>query len=67
MKKIWIWNIVFIVVAVIAFIPLTVEIFGELAYEEILPWSIIFLVGLFGSCICAFIRVGMNLKKKGSE
>lgn len=66
MSKLYLWSIIFIVIEVIAFIPLTVEVFGHMNTDIIIVSSSVFGVGLLGSCICTIVRVVRNyeLKKK---
>ncbi len=66
MSKLHFWSIIFIVIAVIALIPLAVEIFGHMSTDIIIISASIFGVGLLGSCICTVARVVHNyeLKKK---
>ncbi|MCM1267133.1 MAG: hypothetical protein NC302_04435 [Bacteroidales bacterium] len=66
MNKLHLWSIIFIVIAAIAFIPLTAEIFGYMNTDIIIVTASVFGVGLLGSCICNIIRVVRNyeLKKK---
>lgn len=56
MSKLRLAGIIFIVIAVIACIPLTVEIFGDMNTDIITVSALFTLVGLLGSCICSFIR-----------
>ena len=66
MSKLHLWSIIFLVIAVIALIPLAVEIFGYMNTDIIIVSSSVFGVGLLGSCICTIARVVRNyeLKKK---
>ena len=64
MRKLWICSIVFLIVAIIAFFPLTVEVFGDITYEKIRFWAIIFGIGLIGSCICSFARAILKMQSR---
>lgn len=64
MSKLHLVSIIFIVIAVIACIPLTVEIFGDMNTDIITVSALIMLVGLIGSCICSFIRGIREYKNK---
>ena len=56
MSKLRLWNTVFIVVLVIAWIPLTIEIFGKMNTDVIMIFGIIMWVALIGACTCSIIR-----------
>lgn len=64
MSKLHLASIIFIVIAVISCIPLTVEIFGDMNTDIITVSALIMLVGLIGSCICSFIRGIREYKNK---
>lgn len=64
MSKLRLASVIFIIVEVIALIPLTVEIFGDMNTDIITVSAWIFFVGLIGSCICSFIGAVNELKKK---
>ena len=64
--KLRIVSIVLLVVALIAMIPLTLEVFGHMDPDTIMISAIIVGIGLLGSCVCTIIRVlrEYELKKK---
>ncbi len=64
MSKLHLWSIIFIVIAVIAIIPLTVEIFGHMNTDIIIVAASVCGVGVLGSCICTIARVVCNYKLK---
>ena len=64
MSKLSMLNIVFIVIEIIAFIPLTIEVFGDMDPDIITISAVIFGVGMIGACICSFIRAVSKIKKK---
>ena len=66
MGKLHLWSIIFIVIEVLALIPLAAEIFGHMNTDIIIVSVSVFGVGLLGSCICTIARVVRNyeLKKK---
>lgn len=62
MNRLRLMSIIFIFIAIIAFIPLTIEIFGDMNLNVIKISASIMLVGLISSCICSFIRAIGELK-----
>lgn len=56
MSKLRLWNTVFIVVLVIAWVPLTIEIFGNMNTDVIIIFGIIMWAALIGACTCTIIR-----------
>ena len=66
MSKLHLWSIIFVVIEVIALVPMGVEIFGHMNTDSIIVSAIVFGVGLLGSCICTIAGVVRNyvLKKK---
>lgn len=56
MSKLRLLNMIFIVILVIAWIPLTTEIFGNMNPDVIIIWGIIMWVALIGACTCSIIR-----------
>ena len=64
MSKMHIASVVFLIVEVIALIPLTVEIFGDMNTDVITVSAAVFFVGLIGNCLCSFIRGLKEWKKK---
>ncbi len=57
-------NIIFLIIEVIAFIRLTIEIFGNMNPDVITVSAIIFGIGLAGNCIFTIVIVIRELKKK---
>ncbi|MBD5130335.1 MAG: hypothetical protein HDT43_10525 [Ruminococcaceae bacterium] len=64
MNKLRLAGIILGIVAIIAFIPLTIEIFGDMNTDIITVSALFVGVGLIGSCICSFIRGMLEYKKK---
>ena len=66
MSKLRLWSIIFLIIAVIVFVPLTIEIFGNMNPDIIIISASVFGVGILGSCICTIARVvhEYELKKK---
>ena len=64
MGKLRLASIIFIVIGIIAFIPLTVEIFGDMNTDIITVSACVLFVGLIGSCVCSFIRGIKEWKRK---
>lgn len=64
MGKLRLLSVIFIILEVIALIPLTVEIFGDMNVDIITVSAAIALIGLLGSCVCTFIRGIKEWKKK---
>lgn len=64
MKKIYWLNITFLIIAVVAVIPLTIEVFGDMNPKIISTSAIIIGIGLAGNLICAVIRAIAESKKK---
>ena len=64
MSKLRLASVIFIFVEVIAFVPLTAEIFGDMNTDIIIVSALIALVGLIGSCTCSFIRAVHEIKRK---
>ena len=62
--KLRIVSIVFLVVALIAFIPLTLEVFGHMDPDTMMISAIIVGIGLLGSCVCTFARAMQEMKKQ---
>ena len=57
MRKVYLLNVFFLVAEVISFIPLTIEIFGDMNPDIIIISASVFGVGILGSCICTIARV----------
>ena len=64
MNKVHLLNIVFLIVEVIAFIPLTIEVFGDMKPDVLTISAVIFGIGLAGNCIFTIVRVIRKLIKK---
>ncbi len=64
MNKAHVLQIIFVIVEVFAFIPLTVEVFGDMNPDIISVSAVVMGLGLFGSMICAIIRAVQESKKK---
>ncbi len=63
MKKINLLNNIFLIVALIATIPLTIEVFGDRNPNVIRISAILIGIGLAGNLICAIIRAIVESKK----
>lgn len=63
MKKIYLLNIIFLIFALIATVPLTIEVFGDMNPNVIRISAIIIGIGLIGNLICAVIRAIVESKK----
>jgi len=57
MKKVWIAQIVFLLVLVIGVLLLALEIFGHMDPNRVILLAVITGVGLLGNCACALWRV----------
>ena len=56
MRKVYLLQIISLAVTILACIPLTVQVFGDMD-PDIMTASALFLgAGLLGNCICAVIR-----------
>ena len=64
MNKAHVLQIIFVMVQVIAFIPLTVEAFGGMNPAIISASAAVIGVGLLGNMICAIIKALQESKKK---
>ncbi len=64
MKKIHLLNIIFLIAALIATVPLTIEVFGDMNPDVIRISAIIIGIGLAGNLICAIIRAVAESKKQ---
>lgn len=63
MSKVHLLNIIFLIVEIIAFIPLTIEVFGDMKPDVLTISTIIFGVGMVGNCICVIARAIREPKK----
>ena len=64
MGKVRLLNVIFLIVEVIAFIPLTIEVFGDMNPNVLTISAIVFGIGMVGNCICAIVRAILESKKK---
>lgn len=64
MKKIRLLNIIFMIAALIATIPLTIEVFGDMNPDIIMISAIIIGIGLAGNLVCVVARAIMESKKQ---
>ncbi len=64
MNKVNILNIIFLIVEIIAFIRLTIEVFGDRNPDVLTTFAIIFGIGVAGNCIFTIVRAILELKKK---
>lgn len=56
MSKLYILNIVFLLITIIAFIPLTIEVFGDMNPDIMIVSVCVMGIGVLGNSICAIIR-----------
>ena len=64
MNKVYVLQIIFIIVQVFAVIPLTAAVFGDMNPDIISASAIVIWVGILGNTICAIIRAVQESKKK---
>lgn len=64
MNKVNLLNIIFLIVEVIAFIRLTIEVFGVMNPDILTISTIIFAIGMVGNSIFTIARVIRESKKK---
>ncbi len=64
MRKVHLLNSIFLIVEVIAFIPLTIEVFGDMNLNVLTISAIVFGVGMIGNCIFVIVRSIHESKKK---
>lgn len=64
MNKVHFLSIIFLIVEVIAFIPLTIEVFGDMNPDVLTISVIVFGVGMVGNCICTIVRAICKSKMK---
>ena len=64
MSKLYTLNIVFLIVSIIAIIPLTIEVFGDMSPDLMIVSVCVMGIGILGSSICAIIRA---IKKFAGE
>ncbi len=64
MSKAYLLNFLFLIVEIIAFIPLTIEVFGDMDPNVLTISAIVFGVGMVGNCICVIVRAIRESKKK---
>ncbi len=64
MKKIYVLQIIFLIVQVFAAVPLTAAVFGDMNPDIISSSAIVIWVGLLGNMICAIIRAVQESKMK---
>ena len=64
MSKVHLLNVIFLIVEVIAFIPLTIEVFGDMNPDVLTISAIVFGVGMVGNCICVIVRFICESKTK---
>lgn len=57
-------NIIFLIVEVIAFIRLTIEVFGDMNPDVLTISAVIFGIGLAGNCIFTIVGAIREMKKK---
>lgn len=64
MKKVYVLQIIFVIVQVIGAIPLTLAVFGDVNLDIISISAIVIWAGMLGNLICAIIRAVFEWEKK---
>ena len=64
MNKVYVLQVIFLIVQVFAAIPLTAAVFGDMNPDIISASAIVIWVGMLGNMICAIIRAVHESKKK---
>ena len=64
MNKVYVLQIIFIIIQVFAAIQLTAAVFGDMNPDIISASAIVIWVGMLGNMICAIIRAVQESKKK---
>lgn len=64
MSKWHLWSIIFLIIALIALVPLTIEIFGDMNPDIIIISAKVFGAGIFGTSTCTLIRVAHEYESK---
>ena len=64
MDKVWVLQIIFIIVEIFAAVPLTAAVFGDMDPGVITASAGAIWVGMIGSMICAVVRAVRESKKK---
>lgn len=67
MSKLRLLSIIFFVIMVIAWIPLTIEIFGDMDPDVMILSASVFGGGLIGTCTCTIVRVVREYELKRSK
>lgn len=63
-RKIYLQNVIFVMIEVFALIPLTIEALGDKNPDVLTVCAVLFGVGLIGSGVCAVARAVQELKEK---
>ena len=63
-NKVYVLQIIFLIVQVFAAIPLTVAVFGDMNPDIISVSACLIWMGMLGNMICAIIRAVRESKKK---
>ena len=63
-NKVYVLQIIFLIVQVFAAIPLTAAVFGDMNPDIISVSAFVIWVGMLGNMICAIIRIVRESKKK---
>ena len=64
MSKLHLWSIIFLVIEIIALVPLGIEIFGHMNTDVIIISAVVFGIGMFGNIICTLARVAREYEQK---
>lgn len=64
MNKVRLLNFIFLIIEIMAFIPLTIEVFGDMNPNVLTISAIIFGIGMIGNCICVIVKDIRELRKK---
>lgn len=61
------WNILFLTIAVIAFVPLTITVFGDQNPAVMTVCAIVIGIALVGSCAFAVLRLARPYQQSNPE
>lgn len=64
MDKVYVVQILFLIVQIFAVIALTAAVFGDMNLDVISVSAMVLWVGLLGNAVCAVIRAVQGAKKK---
>lgn len=64
MKKLRLWSIIFLVIAILVWIPWTIEIYGDMDPDVLIACGCVFGTAMAVSLVLSAIRVYMERKAK---